>query len=135
MLNNLTTAWTQLPDIVRSTVVSTVWILVVCIVLILCVAFTTLWERKVIGWMQLRRGPNRVAILGMLPGLGQPFADVVKLLTKEVIIPAKANRILFTLAPAITLVTAFVAWAVMPLSPRSAANPRTSPATPALAAP
>ena len=117
MLNTLTTAWASLPDIVRSTTVSTLWIIAVCIVLILCVAFTTLWERKVIGWMQLRRGPNRVAILGMLPGLGQPFADVLKLITKELIIPAKANKILYTLAPAITLVTAFVAWVVIPFSP------------------
>ena len=67
--------------------------------------------------MQLRRGPNRVAIFGLIPGMGQPFADVVKLITKEVIIPAKANKFLFALAPCITLVTAFAAWAVMPLSP------------------
>ena len=117
MLNTLTTAWTSLPDIVRSTTISTLWIIVLCVVLIICVAFTTLWERKVIGWMQLRRGPNRVTILGLLPGFGQPFADVVKLITKELIIPAKANKLLYALAPAITLVTAFVAWAVMPLSP------------------
>ncbi len=117
MLNSLTTHWTALPDIVRSTVISTLWILVVTVVLIITVALTTLWERKVIGWMQLRRGPNRVAIFGMIPGLGQPFADVVKLITKEVIIPAKANKFLFALAPCITLVTAFAAWSVMPLSP------------------
>ena len=80
-------------------------------------ALLTLWERKVIGWMQLRRGPNRVRIFGLLPGLGQPFADVVKLLIKEVIIPAKANKFLFCLAPMITLIPAFAAWAVMPLSP------------------
>ena len=60
MLNNLTTAWSTLPDIVRSTTISTLWILAVTISLILLVALTTLWERKVIGWMQLRRGPNRV---------------------------------------------------------------------------
>jgi len=117
VLNSLTTHWTALPDIVRSTVISTLWILVVTVVLIITVALTTLWERKVIGWMQLRRGPNRVAIFGMIPGLGQPFADVVKLITKEVIIPAKANKFLFALAPCITLVTAFAAWSVMPLSP------------------
>ena len=75
MLNSLTTHWAALPDIVRSTTISTLWILAVCIVLIICVAFTTLWERKVIGWMQLRRGPNRVRLLGLLPGFGQPFAD------------------------------------------------------------
>src|SRR5580658_5927926 len=117
VLKSLTTHWAALPDIVRSTTISTLWILAVTITLIICVALTTLWERKVIGWMQLRRGPNRVAIFGMIPGLGQPFADVVKLITKEVIIPAKANKFLFALAPCITLVTAFAAWAVMPLSP------------------
>ena len=117
MLNTLTSQWAALPDIVRSTTISTAWILVVTIALILLVALTTLWERKVIGWMQLRRGPNRVAILGMFPGLGQPVADVVTRLTKEVIVPARANRVLFILAPVITLVTAFAAWSVMPLSP------------------
>jgi NADH-quinone oxidoreductase subunit H len=71
----------------------------------------------VIGWMQLRRGPNRVGIFGLFPGLGQPFADVVKLLMKEVIIPARANKFLFRLAPMITLIPAFAAWAVIPLSP------------------
>ena len=58
--------------------------------LILSVAFLTLWERKVIGWMQLRRGPNRVRIFGLVPGLGQPFADVIKLLIKEVDHPARS---------------------------------------------
>jgi len=87
------------------------------VALIICVALLTLWERKVIGWMQLRRGPNRVRIFGLLPGVGQPFADVFKLLLKEVVIPAKANKALFWLAPVITLVPAFAAWAVIPLSP------------------
>src|SRR2546423_3009414 len=73
----------SLPDYARSTA----WILVITVVLIICVALLTLWERKVIGWMQLRRGPNRVRIFGLLPGVGQPFADVIKLLVKEVIIP------------------------------------------------
>jgi NADH-quinone oxidoreductase subunit H len=86
-------------------------------VLILCVALLTLWERKVIGWMQLRRGPNRVRLLGLFPGLGQPFADVFKLLTKEVIIPTNANKFLFRVAPMIALIPAFAAWAVIPLSP------------------
>src|SRR5262245_25034695 len=67
--------------------------------------------------MQLRRGPNRVRIFGLLPGVGQPFADVFKLLLKEVVIPEKANSILFRLAPMIILIPAFAAWAVIPLSP------------------
>jgi len=82
------------------------------------VAFTTLWERKVIGWMQLRRGPNRVgSIFGFLPGIFQPFADVIKLLVKEVVIPAEANKVLFRIAPMITLIPAFAIWAVIPLDP------------------
>ncbi|HET9329195.1 MAG TPA: complex I subunit 1 family protein, partial [Steroidobacteraceae bacterium] len=113
MLDKLNTAWASLPEYGQSTV----WILVITVTLIICVALLTLWERKVIGWMQLRRGPNRVRLFGLLPGVGQPFADVVKLLLKEVIIPAKANRTLFWLAPVITLVPAFAAWAVIPLSP------------------
>src|SRR5580704_18499871 len=107
MLEKLNAAWFSLPDYAHSTV----WSLVITVTLILCVAFLTLWERKVIGWMQLRQGPNRVRIFGLLPGLGQPFADVFKLLLKEVIIPVRANRFLFTLAPALALIPAFATWA------------------------
>jgi NADH-quinone oxidoreductase subunit H len=96
---------------------STFWIVGVTIALILSVAFTTLWERKVIGWMQLRKGPNRVTVFGIFPGILQPFADVIKLLVKEVVIPAEANKVLFRLAPMITLIPAFAIWAVVPLSP------------------
>ncbi|MDE2451378.1 MAG: NADH-quinone oxidoreductase subunit NuoH [Gammaproteobacteria bacterium] len=113
MMQTLATAWASLPSIAQTTV----WILIVTVVLILCVAFLTLWERKVIGWMQLRRGPNRVRILGLFPGLGQPFADVFKLLTKEVVIPTNANKLIFWVAPMIALIPAFAAWAVIPLSP------------------
>jgi NADH-quinone oxidoreductase subunit H len=102
-----------LPDYVHATAL----ILVITVALIISVALLTLWERKVIGWMQLRRGPNRVRIFGLLPGVGQPFADVFKLLMKEVVIPANANKFLFRLAPMIVLVPAFAAWAVIPLSP------------------
>ena len=97
---------------------STFWIVGVTVALILCVAFTTLWERKVIGWMQLRKGPNRVgSIFGFLPGIFQPFADVIKLLIKEVVIPSASNKVLFRIAPMITLVPAFAIWAVIPLDP------------------
>jgi len=113
MLETLATAWTSLPGIAQTTV----WILIITVALIICVAFLTLWERKVIGWMQLRRGPNRVRLLGMFPGLGQPFADVFKLLTKEVVIPTNANKLVFVVAPMIALIPAFAAWAVIPLSP------------------
>jgi NADH-quinone oxidoreductase subunit H len=107
--------WSGLPDYLRSTF----WVLVVTVALILSVAFTTLWERKVIGWMQLRKGPNRVgSLFGFFPGILQPFADVIKLLVKEVVVPAAASKALFRIAPAITLVPAFAIWAVMPLDPR-----------------
>src|ERR1700756_2126537 len=112
-IEHLATTWQSLPDYARSTVL----ILVITVSLIISVALLTLWERKVIGWMQLRRGPNRVRIFGLLPGVGQPFADVFKLLMKEVVIPANSNKLLFRLAPMIALVPAFAAWAVIPLSP------------------
>ena len=110
---DLLNTWSQLPSYVRSTA----WIVAVTIALILLVAFMTLWERKVIGWMQLRKGPNRVGIFGFFPGFGQPFADVIKLLLKEIIVPANANRFLFGIAPAIVLIPAFATWAIIPLSP------------------
>jgi len=113
VLKRLTTTWMSLPDYAHATA----WILVITVALILLVALLTLWERKVIGWMQLRRGPNRVRIFGLLPGVGQPFADVFKLLMKEVVIPANADKVLFRVAPMIVLVPAFAAWAVIPLSP------------------
>ncbi len=113
MFSTLPSLWTELPPIARSTI----WIVAVTIALILCVAYLTFWERKVIGWMQLRRGPNRVRLFGLFPGAGQPFADVFKLLMKEIIVPARANKILFRLAPAIALVPALATWAVIPLSP------------------
>jgi NADH-quinone oxidoreductase subunit H len=96
-----------------------VWIILVTVGVILCVAFLTLWERKVIGWMQLRRGPNRIKVFGLkyFRGTAQPFADVFKLLLKEVVIPSRANGFLFRLAPLIALIPAFAAWAVIPLSP------------------
>jgi NADH-quinone oxidoreductase subunit H len=110
--------WQGLPEYARLALNSTMWILIVTVALILSVAFTTLLERKVIGWMQLRKGPNRVgSIFGFLPGIFQPFADVIKLLVKEIVIPAQANKVLFIIAPAITLIPAFALWAVIPLSP------------------
>ena len=115
-MNALDKLWLQLPDYAHSTAVT----LLLCVVLILSVAYLTLWERKVIGWMQMRIGPNRVRIFGLLPGMGQPFADVIKLLIKEIVIPQRANKILFRLAPAITLIPAFAAWAVVPIAPNYA---------------
>jgi NADH-quinone oxidoreductase subunit H len=96
-------------------------LLIVCIVapLLLCVAYLTLAERKVIGWMQVRIGPNRVTFFGIpwLGGWAQPIADGLKLLVKEIIIPAGANRFLFVLAPIMAIMPAMAAWAVIPFSP------------------
>ncbi len=95
---------------------TTVQILMVVLCIIITMAFYTLAERKVIGWMQLRRGPNRVPGL-FIPGLAQPFADVVKLLFKEILIPTDSNQFLFRLAPFLSLVPALAIWAVIPFAP------------------
>jgi NADH-quinone oxidoreductase subunit H len=87
-------------------------IVAVLLPLILGVAYFTYWERKIIGWMQVRIGPDRVGWKGLL----QPFADVIKMLLKEIVIPANANRFLFLIAPILSLVPAFAVWAVVPLS-------------------
>ncbi len=76
------------------------------------VAYLTFFERKTIGYMQVRLGPNRVGPRGW----GQPIADALKLLTKEVIIPANASRFLFLVAPVLTLTPALAAWAVIPFA-------------------
>ena len=88
-------------------------ILVIALPIILCVAYLTYWERKMIGFMHARRGPNRVGYRGLL----QPFADVFKLLTKEVITPSEANKVLYRLGPVVTLMPALAAWAVVPFGP------------------
>jgi len=79
--------------------------------LIIMMAYMTYAERKVIGFMQLRIGPNRVGPFGLL----QPFADVFKMLFKEVIFPSKSNIYLFLLAPILAFVPAVAVWAVVPL--------------------
>jgi NADH-quinone oxidoreductase subunit H len=89
-----------------------VYILCIVVPLILAVAMFVYWERKVIGWMHVRMGPNKIGPFGLL----QAFADVVKLLIKEVILPTTANRFLYYLAPMLTLVPALAAWAVIPFS-------------------
>jgi NADH-quinone oxidoreductase subunit H len=94
-----------------------IWALIkITLVLMLvmgAVTYTTLWERKVLGWVQIRLGPNRVGPWGLL----QPIADAMKLMTKEVLRPAAAERVLFYLGPVMTVMPAMVAWVVIPFSP------------------
>jgi NADH-quinone oxidoreductase subunit H len=93
-----------------------VWTLVKIVLIIaplmLCVAYLTFWERKIIGWMQVRIGPNRVGPWGLL----QPIADGVKLFLKEIIFPSAADKKLFVIAPIMALAPALAAWAVVPFS-------------------
>ena len=91
-------------------------IVAVLLPLMLLVAYATLWERKLIGWIQIRVGPNRVGPLGLL----QPIADAVKLLFKEIVVPAKATKSLFVLGPIMTIMPALAAWSVVPFGPEMA---------------
>ncbi|MDC8773187.1 NADH-quinone oxidoreductase subunit NuoH [Roseateles albus] len=81
--------------------------------LMICVAYLTLWERKAIGWTQIRPGPNRVGPYGLLT----PIADAVKLIFKEIIVPTAANKGLFFLGPIMTIMPALAAWVVIPFGP------------------
>jgi len=93
------------------------WTLIKIVAVVLplmgAVAYTTLWERKFLGWMQVRLGPNRVGPWGML----QPIADALKLLTKEILVPAAANKGLFFIGPVLTIMPAMATWAVVPFGP------------------
>ena len=94
-----------------------IWTLIKIVAVVLplmgCVAYLTLWERKAIGWSQIRPGPNRVGPYGLLT----PIADAVKLIFKEIIRPTAANKGLFFLGPIMTIMPALAAWAVIPFGP------------------
>jgi NADH-quinone oxidoreductase subunit H len=112
ILDQVLSIWQSLPQTLQLVLWNSGKILLVVIPLTLSVAMLTYFERKVIGYMQVRIGPNRVGPLGLL----QPFADVIKLLFKEIILPTNANRFLFFLAPVLALGPALAAWAVIPFN-------------------
>ena len=97
-----------------------IWTLIKIVAVLLplmgCVAYLTLWERKAIGFTQIRVGPNRTGPYGLL----QPIADALKLLTKEIIVPTQAHTGLFLLGPIMTIMPALAAWAVVPFGPEVA---------------
>jgi len=107
-----------------SSLLGPVWPVAWTLIKILCVllplmglvAYATLWERKLIGWIQIRVGPNRVGPGGLL----QPIADALKLLLKEIVVPSKANGKLFILGPIMTIMPALAAWSVVPFGPQFA---------------
>ena len=104
------TSW--LPEWIQITVWTTIKILIILLPLMGAVAYFTFAERKLIGYMQTRVGPNRVGPKGW----GQPIADAVKLMFKEIILPTRSNKFLFLIAPILSLMPALAAWAVMPFT-------------------
>src|SRR5437868_6743672 len=113
LFDTINSGGTQLLGVAWPTVWALVRILVVAVVILLCVAYLILWERKMIGWMHVRLGPNRVGPAGLL----QPIADALKLLLKEIVVPTRANKALFVIAPIMTIMPALAAWAVIPFGP------------------
>ncbi|HWS01810.1 MAG TPA: NADH-quinone oxidoreductase subunit NuoH [Gammaproteobacteria bacterium] len=97
-------------EVILQVVLILVKIVAIMVPLMLAVAYLTFAERKIIGYMQVRIGPNRVGPKGWL----QPIADAVKLVMKEVIVPSHANRFLFVIAPILSIAPALAAWAVIP---------------------
>jgi NADH-quinone oxidoreductase subunit H len=104
------TGW--LPEFLQTTIWIMLKIVLIMVPLMACVAYFTFAERKLIGYMQTRVGPNRVGPRGWL----QPIADALKLMMKEIIIPTKSNKYLFLIAPILSLAPALAAWAVMPFT-------------------
>ncbi len=110
MIETLQNLLSFLPEVVQSLIIIAVKILAIVLPIMGAVAYLTLAERKVISYIQVRIGPNRVGPRGLL----QPIADALKLIMKEVIIPTKANPYLFMIAPVLAFAPAIAAWAVVP---------------------
>ena len=106
----LISIWEWLHEYVQYAIYNGFKVVIILVPLFVVVAYYTYAERKVIGYMQIRKGPNRVGPKGLL----QPFADMFKLMFKEIIIPTNSNRYLFIIAPVITFAPAMAAWAVIP---------------------
>ena len=111
-MSTLLSFWGQLPLAIQVTVETLMKIVAILVPLLAFVAYMTYAERKIIGYIQVRIGPNRVGPRGWL----QPIADFLKLFFKEVVIPTNANRMLFISAPVLSLIPALAAWAVIPFT-------------------
>jgi NADH-quinone oxidoreductase subunit H len=112
VIDMLTDLWLSLPEGIQFTAYTLLKVVIILVPLFVVVAYYTFAERKVIGYMQIRIGPNRVGPKGLF----QPFADMFKLMFKEIIIPTKSNRYLFIIAPILTFAPSMAAWAVMPFT-------------------
>ena len=111
-MSTVLSVWGTLPFALQVTIESVVKIAMILVPLLLCVAYLPYAERKIIGYIQVRIGPNRVGPKGWL----QPIADFMKLMFKEIIIPSNANRFLFLAAPILSVTPALAAWAVVPFT-------------------
>ncbi len=112
MIELLLSIWNLVPEALQTLLIIILKIVLIAVPIMLSVAYITLAERKVIGFIQVRIGPNRVGPRGLL----QPIADGLKLMMKEVIIPTNANRFLFVIAPLLALAPALACWAVIPFA-------------------
>jgi len=123
VIQNVLSFVQSLPTAAPDSIQHVVWVAIIAVAMFLSIiifmAFLTLAERRVIGSMQARIGPNRIKAFGLpiFRGYAQPFADVIKLMLKEIIIPSSANKFLFLLAPLLTAIPALAIWAIMPMWP------------------